>query len=129
MLRQLALTVADGERLAVVAALSGMSEGAYAAGVVEAHLRARWEGELAVGARQALGVLVARGAEVTALAQEVAAVGRLANQIARHVNIGARLPAGSTLRRIEHDLDVLRMRISGALDELDTTARALREQL
>lgn len=129
VVRQIALTMNDGERLAVLATLAGMSQGAYAAHVVEQHLRARWEGELPMGAREALGVLVARSADIVGLAQEVAAIGRLFNQVARHVHVHGTLPPGSSLARIEREFNLARMKVAGTLAGLDEAAAALRERL
>uniref|UniRef100_UPI003F49AE9B hypothetical protein n=1 Tax=Actinokineospora sp. CA-119265 TaxID=3239890 RepID=UPI003F49AE9B len=128
VVREVRLTVVDGQRLAVVAALAGLSEGAYAAGVLQRHLRARWEGELPMGAREALGVVVARSAEVAVLAREVAAVGRLVNQLARHAHRGGVVPAGP-LARVERELAAARARAAGTLAGLDAAAAALRERL
>jgi hypothetical protein len=122
------LTEADGFLLRTVAVLAGVSEGAYAAQVVARHVNARL-GELPVAAREALGEVVGVRADVVGVAGEIAAIGRLLNQIARHVNVHGRLPAGSSLARIEREVDVAGMRLTATLAGLDEAAAALRERL
>lgn len=129
VVRQIALTAVDGERLATLAALDGMSVGAYASRVIEHHLQACWDGAVPVSAREALGMVVVHSAEVTSLAQELAGIGRLVNQIARHANIHGALPPGSSLARIERELNIARMQVSDTLDGLDKAAATLREHL
>lgn len=111
VVRQVALTIRDGERLAALASQAGMSEGGYAACVVEQHLRARWDDALPLGTREALGEVVARSAEVASMVQELAGIGRLVNQIARHVNVHGVLPPGSSLARIEREISIARTRV------------------
>ncbi|WP_436493202.1 hypothetical protein [Actinokineospora sp. HUAS TT18] len=123
------MTAVDGERLMTLAAVAGMSEGAYAAQIIEEHLRARWRGELTAEARRALGIVVERATPVAGLGQEVAAVGRLLNQITRHVNSHGQLPPGSALARVAREVEVLAMRVTDTLTELDAAAAALRGRL
>lgn len=127
--KHITLSAADGELLENLALVDGMSPGAYASMVVERHLQARPGATLSLTARHALGELVGLRSTVAGLAQAVDMVGRLVNQIARHTNTHRALPAGGVMGRVGQELEVLRIRVSGTLTELDTVATVLRRRL
>ncbi|TDX84932.1 hypothetical protein [Amycolatopsis arida] len=122
---EITLTEQDAALLVVAAARAELADGAYAAEAVRRFLAGEFEVVPADWSEVMAGLLRHR-AEVAGLRADVAAVGRLVNQLARHVNSTGRRPPEVVLGRIgERVLAVLGRAEEQlvALEELVATAR------
>ncbi|WP_123799284.1 hypothetical protein [Amycolatopsis keratiniphila] len=122
------LTTNDYMLLAVAAARAELADGAYASEVVHRHLAAEFN-VVPADWREVMAQLLEHRATLAGLRGDVAAVGRLANQIAREVNSNRSRPAGDVLTRLAGRVETVLAAADEGLAELDQLTTNARTRL
>jgi hypothetical protein len=124
---EIRLTTGDWMLLGVAAARAELADGAYAGEIVHRHLAAEFD-VVPADWRTVMAQLLDHRAAVAGLRGDVAAVGRLLNQLARAANSGGQVPAAVLARLGERVHAVLTAAETG-LAELDALTAKARERL
>ncbi|WP_143253877.1 hypothetical protein [Amycolatopsis keratiniphila] len=125
---EIRLTEADRERLVVAAARAELADGAYASQLVHRGLAAD-AGTIPADWRDVLAEQLHHRATVAGLRGDVAAVGRLLNQVARAVNSGGHPPSADVLARLGERVEAVLAAAEEGLAELDTLTAKARDRL
>jgi len=125
---EIRLTATDSELLAVAAVRAELADGAYASQIVHRHLAAEFN-VVPADWREVMAQLLEHRATLAGLRGDVAAVGRLVNQIARAVNTGGSAPSAEVLTRMAGRVDRVLAAADEGLAELDRLAADARTRL
>jgi hypothetical protein len=125
---EITLTTRDAALLVMAAARDELADGAFAAEVVRRYLAGEFELVPADWSEVMAGLMRHR-AEVAGLRADIAALGRLVNQIARHTNSTRQRPPDAVLERIGERVSAVLDRAEDHLAELDELTATAREHL
>ncbi|UJW36881.1 hypothetical protein L3Q67_45260 (plasmid) [Saccharothrix sp. AJ9571] len=125
---EIRLTENDRARLAIAAARAELADGAYASQLVHRGLAADAD-TVPADWREVLAEQLRHRATVATLRGDVAAVGRLLNQVARAVNSGGHVPEAAVLVRLEARVEAVLAAADRGLAELDALTEKARDRL
>ncbi|TLW93560.1 hypothetical protein FFT09_09275 [Saccharomonospora piscinae] len=125
---EIRLTESDWVRLTVAAVRAEKADGAYASQLVRRGLAGEFD-TVPADWRDVMAQLVAHRSALAGLRADIAAVGRLLNQVARALNAGGHAPAPETLARLGERVAAVLAAAEDGLVELDALTERARSQL